>query len=62
MNFAWIVQGISQVRNSTPVKNSMDAIYSLVKTDEDPNKPRRRKRKRGNDDDDEDKKRHRESH
>ena len=61
MNFAWIVQGISQVRNSTPVKSSMDAIYSLVKTDEDPKETRSRKRRRGNDDDDEDKKRQRES-
>ena len=51
MDLAWILQGIRQVRESTPVQASMDAVYSLIKNDEnhytETNRP---KRKRDRDD------------
>ena len=55
MNLAWILQGIRQVRESTPVKASMDAVYALIKNDEDDRYTdnNRAKRKRHDEDDSE---------
>ena len=54
MNLAWILQGIRQVRESTPVQASMDAVYSLIKNDENDSytETNRPKRKRHRDDED----------
>ena len=47
MNLVWILEGIHNLKNSTPVQNSMDAIYSLVKSEED--RPSTKRKRRDND-------------
>lgn len=49
MNFAWIVQGIRDVKESRTVRHTMDKIYSLVNTEENETRKSngQTKRKRG---------------
>ena len=50
MNLAWILEGIHNMKNSTPVQTSMDTLYSLVRTsDDDTRGSSKRKRRTGDD-------------